>query len=104
MAGRADRLRGQRCARQADGDLLDPAARDVADTRAGVPGAEGVDAVEVVLRAAVPEVAEVEDRVDRRRRVAARGAAHVDGADGEIAVRRSEQLGVERVTGEDVLD
>ena len=63
-----------------------PEALTCADAGGGVARAERVDAVELVLRAAVPEVAEVEDRVDDRRRVAAGGAAHGRAADLEHRV------------------
>src|SRR5206468_13050369 len=56
---------------------------------------------QVVLRRAVPELAEVEDRVDGRGRVAPGGPAHVDGAEVDRAVGRGERLRVQRVAVED---
>src|SRR5438270_11744367 len=53
--------------------------------RTGIAGAKRIHAVKGVLRASIPEIAVVEHRIDYRRRVARRGAAHVHGA--AIAVR-----------------
>src|SRR6185369_10218049 len=50
------------------------------DSGRGVQGAEGINAVEHEVGATVPEIVEVENRVDIGRRVAGRYPAHVEAA------------------------
>src|SRR5439155_11509844 len=57
--------------------------------RIGGVGAVRIHAVELVTRATIPKVAEVERGVDVRRRVAARHSTHVGPADVEGGVERS---------------
>src|SRR5579862_1954897 len=43
----------------------------------GIAGTEGIDAVEGILRAAIPEVAIVKDRVNHRRSISRRRLPHI---------------------------
>ncbi|MNL07235.1 hypothetical protein D3C87_1279070 [compost metagenome] len=57
------------------------------DPGIGVTVAEGREAVEHVVRPAIPEIAHVERGVDHRRRVAPGAAAHIDATDLKDSVR-----------------
>ena len=84
---RADRLTGERRLVEADPHLFDAAVRHrLEDAGVRVLVAPGVDAVEAVVRAAVPELTHEEDRVDHRGGVAVRRAVDVASVDAEHRV------------------
>ena len=84
---RADGLTGERRLVEADPHLFDAAVRHrLEDAGIRVLVAPGVDTVEAVVRAAVPELTHEEDRVDHRGGVAVRRSVHVATVDVEDGV------------------